>query len=133
MKKRIIITAIIACTLLFAGCTYVPEDNLLDREDISSWVNPKKRNLPSVKDVDKISIGMEIQEVVDIIGKPQRIVGSGCIIFEFDLFNGQIFRTWWVTDTEKEKEIQESIDSNIYGSHYVVLFKQEITSARWVN
>ena len=69
---------------------------------------------------------MELQEVVNVLGKLQKEVGLSYIIFEFDLSNGQILRTWWQNDIAKENEVQEKTDTRVFGSPYLLFLKYEV-------
>lgn len=124
-RKIIIISAVLI--LLFSASIVVFASGLLDRNNPSNWIDPNKKNLPNIEDVDKIEVGMEIQEVINILGKPQRDVGSGLIIYEFDLSNGQVLVTFWHVDAEKENQfIKDNPDLKIYGTHFLILSNYKI-------
>lgn len=67
----------------------------LDYNDPDTWCDNDKDKLPSLQLTTKVKIGMSLDEVIRIMGKPQRDIGSGTVIFEFDLDNGSVFTTFW--------------------------------------
>lgn len=97
------------------------EKQLLDKDDPTSWLDPEKTNLPSIKMVDNISLGMSVDELVCILGKPQRETGSGAILFEFNLSNSQILFVRMENNSIKENEYATEHDAKIYGTHYLYI------------
>lgn len=102
-NKKVTIAVIVIIILMIVGIVILSHnlmkrDNSFDRDDPLTFFDTKKLNLLSLKEVEKIKVGMEFQEVVDLIGKLQRDVGSGALICEFDLSNGQTLRTIWEHD-----------------------------------
>ena len=68
---------------------------LLDYDDPSSWIDADKKDLPTLDDLENIEIGMSLDEVISIIGKPQRSVGYGAILFTFSIDDGSTLLTRW--------------------------------------
>lgn len=64
----------------------------LDLDNPTSWFDEEKLILPTYNECAEIKQGMPIDEVVRKIGKPQRDVGSGACIFQFDVSNGSILQ-----------------------------------------
>ena len=50
-----------------------------------------RTDLPAPADTERIEAGMSVSEVCAILGKPQRDVGSGMLILEWDLSSGEVF------------------------------------------
>lgn len=73
----------------------------LDHLKPQTWFDENKTALPSSDDVEPIKIGMSIDTVVSLIGKPQRDVGYGAFIFEFDMKDGKVFRTYWLLENTR--------------------------------
>ena len=44
--------------------------------------------------------GMTFTEVVELVGRPQREIGSGAVIYEFDLSGGSTYAVYFITDQE---------------------------------
>lgn len=60
------------------------------KEDIYTWFDMNKTNLPGLEKCKKIQVGMSLNQVISEIGKPQRDIGSGVPLFQFDLDDGTI-------------------------------------------
>lgn len=69
--------------------------DVLDYTNPSSWLDPNKNSLPTLNDIDNIKIGMSLDDVVSLIGKPQGSSGYGAIIFNFAIDDGSTLVTWW--------------------------------------
>lgn len=68
---------------------------LLDYDDPSTWIDAGKKDLPTLSDLENIEIGMSLDEVISIIGKPQGSVGYGSIMFTFSIDVGSTLLTRW--------------------------------------
>lgn len=68
---------------------------LLDYGDPSTWIDAGKKDLPTLSDLENIEIGMSLDEVISIIGKPQGSVGYGSIMFSFSIDDGSTLLTRW--------------------------------------
>lgn len=69
---------------------------LLDYDDPSTWIDAGKKDLPTLSDLKNIEIGMSLDEVISIIGKPQGSVGYGSIMFTFSIDDGSTILTSWI-------------------------------------
>jgi hypothetical protein len=94
----------------------------LDRDNSESWLDSSKASLPSKDDVKKIKIDMTLDEVVKYIGKPQRDIGSGGWIFEFDIADGSIFKGIFNYNFEKDA----SINNTELNRYNLYLYEYEI-------
>lgn len=84
---------------------YVSTDvQTLSKANGDIWLDTSKKNLPDEKDTKKIVKDMSFYDVVSYLGKPQREVGSGIWIYEFDLSSGKVFSVSFSPDKEKENE-----------------------------
>lgn len=129
MKKIILILVI--TIFIFSAFIAVAAFSYINRDDVTTFIEPNKKFLPNEDKVNEINIGMEFQEVIDILGKPQRQSGSGVIIYEFDLSNGKVLRTWWEKDIEKENQyMNDNPNAKTYGSHFLILNKYEIETKK---
>lgn len=61
----------------------------LDKRDSHSWIDENKTDFPDEEEIDKLKMGMSIDEVVAILGKPQSDIGSGVWLFVFKLSSGK--------------------------------------------
>ena len=74
-------------------------DNLYFSRDVQTlskgngdiWIDESKKNFPDEKDTKKIVKDMSLDDVVSYLGKPQREVGSGIWIYEFDFSDEKVF------------------------------------------
>lgn len=73
------------------------------KSDIYTWFDMSKSDLPSLEDCRKITEGMSLNQVICKLGKPQREIGYGAILLQFDLDNGSILTITFVRDAEKIK------------------------------
>ena len=77
MKKTtvFILLGIISC-LLLSSCssTIHPAHDPAELEKVEKgiYIQPDKQNLPSSEDLDKIDVGLRLEEVQELIGYPQR-------------------------------------------------------------
>lgn len=96
----------------------VDEVELLDKEDPVTWLDPEKTSLPTKEQCEQITVGMSLDEVVALIGRPQRDVGSGAILYQFDVEGGAILQIRFDSDVEQEnKYVHDNPNAHIYGSH----------------
>ena len=58
------------------GKLMIREVEVLDKEDPATWLDPGKTDLPTEDQCAQITVGMSFDEVVALIGRPQRDVGS---------------------------------------------------------
>lgn len=68
---------------------------LLDYNVPSTWIDAGKKDLPTLSNLENIEIGMSLDEVVSIIGKPQGEAGYGPIMFTFSIDDGSTLLTRW--------------------------------------
>jgi len=93
--------------------------DVLDKSDPASWVDPEKVDFPTLEECKNIVSGMYIDDVIKGIGKPQREVGSGVIMFEFDIKDGTTMQVTFHNDNKQEEELASSGGVEIYGTHFL--------------
>ena len=97
----------------------------IDKENIYTWFDVTKTDLPSLRDCKAITKGMSLNQVIRKLGKPQRDVGYGAILLQFDLDDGSILT---ITFGEDFKKMQEKPNLTTYD--YLIVdyldFDQEI-------
>jgi hypothetical protein len=54
-----------------------------------------------MSDVKKIHVGMEVANVVELLGKPSRIICSGVFCAEWKIDNGKYLFLWGVSDISR--------------------------------
>lgn len=97
------------------------ETIILNKDNPTSWFDENKSNLPSEEDIKSIKLGMSLEEIVTLLGKPQRDIGSGAFLFEFALSNGKKLEALFVNNDEKENEYLKYHETITFGSHYLYL------------
>lgn len=60
----------------------------VDKEQPDTWFGWKKNNLPTLAQCRQIQTGMSLNDVLLKIGKPQRDVGYGAWVLQFDIEDG---------------------------------------------
>lgn len=63
----------------------------IDKTDPYTWFDVTKTDLPSLKECQEITEGMSLNQVIRKIGKPQRDIGYGTMILQFDVDDGSVF------------------------------------------
>lgn len=102
---------------------------LLDKEDPATWLDPDKTSLPTKEQCEQITVGMCLDEVVASIGRPQRDVGSGAILYQFDVEGGEILQIRFDLDVQREdKYVHDNPDAHIFGSHCLYVGSVGFTS-----
>lgn len=104
----------------------VNDVEILDKNNPSSWFDEKKVDLPTIDNALTIKEGMSIDDVVTVLGKPQRDIGSGAIIFEFDLFENKKIDIWMVNNSDLENTFQSDNATIVYGTHYLYVVETKI-------
>ena len=73
----------------------------IDKTDRYTWFDLNKSDLPNLKDCKEVKKGMSLNQVINLLGKPQREVGYGAVLLQFDLDDGSILTITFVDDSEK--------------------------------
>ena len=121
MKKIfiILVSTILSCAiaLSYAGC--VPRGNNgntvdnngiideditvegIDKKDVYTWFDMNKTDLPDLEACQEITEGMSLNQVIKKLGRPQRDIGDGAVLLQFDLNDASILTITFVKDSEK--------------------------------
>ncbi|MDE7107386.1 MAG: hypothetical protein K2O39_03600, partial [Clostridiales bacterium] len=75
----------------------------IDKQNIYTWFDTNKTDLPSLEKCKKIKAGMSLNQVISEIGKPQRDIGYGACLFQFDLDDGSVLTVTFDKDLNKIK------------------------------
>ncbi len=70
----------------------------IDKDDPYTWFEGDKKTLPSRAQCGEITVGMRLDEVIRKLGKPQRDVGYGACLFQFDVADGSVFTVTFLPD-----------------------------------
>ncbi len=102
MKKIIlfsIITALLITSLVSCNDTNNNEQTLMSPYDTSdTWFSSEINKNLTEEDAKEIKQGMRLDETVNLIGRPQRDVGSGTHVLEWDLKSGKVIHIGFVLD-----------------------------------
>ncbi len=60
----------------------------IDKEQPDTWFEWKKNNLPTLAQCQQIQTGMSLNDVILKIGRPQRDIGYGAWVLQFDIRDG---------------------------------------------
>lgn len=91
----------------------------IDKDDVYTWFDTNKTDLPSLEMCREITYGMRLNQVIRKIGKPQRDIGHGTWVFQFDIADGSVFTVTFVLDTEKARPTTPTYDCLIvYGADF---------------
>ncbi len=93
--------------LSFAGCNANADLTAegIDKNDPYTWFEVNKEALPTREQCQEITVGMRLNEVIEKLGKPQRDIGSGVILFQFDVADGFAFIVRFETDVASDPSL----------------------------
>ena len=116
MKKLFIVLLVslllIAVVLPFAGCSPKQNNKIdiedvtvegIDKEDVYTWFDVNKSDLPDLSACQEIEQGMSLNQVIKILGKPQKSIAVDSFLFQFDLNYGSVLTIAFVENTEKKE------------------------------
>lgn len=58
----------------------------------------------NICDIEQLQTGMSLDEIVEILGKPKRDVGSGVVIMEWDMVSGTHLDVYFVKQTSNNSQ-----------------------------
>ncbi len=90
MRKTVllvVVSVLIIGTVI--GTVYIigmfDNNTAFDKNHHETWYDASSNKRIKTSDVDKIKEGMSFEEIVSLIGKPKRDVGSGAFVLEWDM------------------------------------------------
>ena len=92
----LIITSLVSCSNNDANSNEQPLMSLYDTFD--TWFSSEINKNLTEEDAKEIKQGMRLDETVNLIGRPQRDVGSGTHVLEWDLKSGKVINIGFVLD-----------------------------------
>lgn len=114
-KIFIALLSVILCfavVLPFAGCSPKQNNKVdsedvtaegIDKEDVYTWFDVNKSDLPNLSACLEIKEGMSLNQVIKILGKPQRSIAVDSFLFQFDLNYGSVLTITFVEKSEKKE------------------------------
>ena len=97
----------------------------INKTDVYTWFDSAKTDLPSSEMCQEITKGMSLNQVIKKLGKPQREIGYGAVLLQFDLDDGSILTITFVDDVEKRKD-KPNLTTYDYLMVYLLDFDQGI-------
>ena len=102
-KKNHVLLWVVLCAFFFnmvmlSSCG--KQDPPYDERKLNTYIEPNKKELPTPEEFSDVKEGMTFTEVVELVGRPQREIGSGAVIYEFDLSDGSTYAVYFITDQE---------------------------------
>ena len=92
MRKIVVIMVILALLLSAVAVGIVYAIVEFDKSNHETWYDDTGSRKITTNDAVKIKEGMSFEEIVSILGKPARDVGSGAFVMEWDMESNQILR-----------------------------------------
>lgn len=74
----------------------------IDKNNPYSWFDVHKKTLPRRDQCLEIACGMSLNAVIAKLGKPQREIGYGAFVFQFDVADGSVFSVTFTIDAASE-------------------------------
>ena len=100
------------------------------KNDPYTWFEAEKAVLPSRTDCEKIALGMTLNAVIRAIGKPQRDIGYGASVFQFDVADGSVF-TVRFAPSARTPRFPPTIASSSRRRTSGLPFPSSISRSRW--
>lgn len=111
----VLISGLMLLSIALAGCDTtnenkgnIDDNNIeditvegIDKSDPYTWFDVTKTDLPSLEACKHITNGMTLNQVIRKIGKPQREIGYGATIMQFDVDDGSILTVTFDMDLKK--------------------------------
>ena len=123
-KKLLFVLGFVVLGLVLSvGAVINNQYNKIDPQ--TYFANPPEKKITR-EDIDKLKIGMTFEEVIDILGRPQRDEASGVISFTWDLNKSEKLVTYFerhpqdLISCSSESEF-EIIMHTIYMYNYMVV------------
>lgn len=104
MKKTLIMLGLALLVIGVLACVVYRDvqTKTYDPDDIDTYIDPS--NVVFEGELKQLSVGMTYAEVIQRIGKGNRVVGSGLFILEYKCSNGQYLLIWLQHDAENSED-----------------------------
>ncbi len=116
MKKTkylgIMVLALLLCTVL-GGCQMSAEIGGFDKNDPDTWYASASNGGVDDALVKQIETGMTFSEIVEVLGKPQRDIGSGVWVMEWEMKSGSVLAVSFNSTTDKTGAEQAASDREL--------------------
>ena len=117
MNKKIITLILVSITLiLLSSCksSYnIKEYKTINMNKIQTWINTEKEYLPSLSEIEKVTIGMNFKKLVRLIGKPENVYsGYDNSYALFYNTNENVKVIIWLSNNNEYKVIYKIVEKN---------------------
>ena len=117
MNKKIITLILVSITLiLLSSCksSYnIKEYKTINMNKIQTWINTEKEYLPSLSEIEKVTIGMNFKKLVLLIGKPENVYsGYDNSYALFYNTNENVKVIIWLSNNNEYKVIYKIVEKN---------------------
>lgn len=117
MNKKIITLILVSITLiLLSSCksSYnTKEYKTINMNKIQTWINTEKEYLPSLSEIEKVTIGMNFKKLVRLIGKPENVYsGYDNSYALFYNTNENVKVIIWLSNNNEYKVIYKIVEKN---------------------
>ena len=117
MNKKIITLILVSITLiLLSSCksSYnTKEYKTINMNKIQTWINTEKEYLPSLSEIEKVTIGMNFKKLVLLIGKPENVYsGYDNSYALFYNTNENVKVIIWLSNNNEYKVIYKIVEKN---------------------
>lgn len=117
MNKKIITLILVSITLiLLSSCksSYnIKEYKTINMNKIQTWINTEKEYLPSLSEIEKVTIGMNFKKLVLLIGKPENVYSgydNSYALFYNTSENVKVII--WLSNNNEYKVIYKIVEKN---------------------
>lgn len=85
MRKTVLFLVCSILFLFFVGTAVAYAVGAFDKNNHETWYDNSNNNMITTSELEKIKEGMSFEEIVSIIGKPTKDIGSGTFVMVWDL------------------------------------------------
>lgn len=121
MKKVIFvfISVLVTLSIIVICCA----TNVFDKKNPNTWFEENGKNVITHKDIEQLKIGMSLEQVIDILGKPQKDEGSGAIIFVWKMESNEKLIAYFLHKKPECDESGKNVDDISPGDMFLSKFE----------
>lgn len=120
-RMKLIVTIFVAFVIIASMLVVVCyATGVFDKNNHNTWFEPVKNGGVDDALVEQIKVGMTFSEIVEIIGKPQKDIGSGAWQMEWKLESGDklvVSFNSTASENNEDKSVAEFIEYNLVSYH----------------
>lgn len=102
--KKLYFIACLVLILCFGSIGVAYAVGAFDKNNHETWYDNSSNKNVSMSDLEKIKEGMSFEEIVSIIGKPTKDIGSGAFVMEWDMESDRTLTITFNRDVDSENE-----------------------------